>query len=119
MRKRTVTRVTLFVCALLVVAAMGFAFLARLSARQPPADRPPAAAPSADAAGPPGLPLYETHCASCHVAEELADGLGTETGLGGGPGEIEAFLATHGGLEAHDNREIADYLRQLARDRQP
>jgi mono/diheme cytochrome c family protein len=120
MRKRTVTRVSLCICALLGVAAVGFAWLGRTPAPEPGAHRALVPAQSTDAGTPlQSLGLFDTHCASCHGADELADALRAGTGIGSQPGEMEAFLATHGELEARENSEIADYLRQLARSRQP
>lgn len=101
MRHAVVTRISLALCGLLLVASLVFAW--RVA--------PPAATPDVV---PAGSELFELHCAACHEVADLA------AGIANGPDALDAllaFLQDHGTASAAEDSAIAAYLRSAKRER--
>jgi mono/diheme cytochrome c family protein len=101
MRHTAVTRVVLGLAALLVAAAVLFAWLA--------------APRAADAAAPDGEALFRGACARCHTASELALGLRRAGDRPAAVSRLLELLVDHGSTSTAEDRAIAEYLVGLER----
>jgi mono/diheme cytochrome c family protein len=102
--RRHVRSVTVGLAVMLVTVAVLFGWRARSSARDQ-------AAPAAAS----GSALFQSYCARCHTADELAGRLRAAPDPAVRLREYEALLGSHGEAPAADDRRILEYLASLGR----
>ena len=110
MRHDLVTRAAIGLTALLVAAALLFAW----SVRVDPALEHASAREGGSAAG---ERAFHAHCARCHEVDEIVSDMGRHADFDEASRSLLELLSGHGDAGASDDRAIVDHLRALAERR--